>query len=64
MLNAMLEDLNSVRHALLQNRAAIDFLLLSQGHGCEDVDGMCCFNLGNHSVSQTTTMDARTYAED
>ena len=51
VLNAMLEDLNSVRHALLQNRAAIDFLLLAQGHGCEDVEGMCCFNLSDHSVS-------------
>ncbi|XP_046761072.1 syncytin-A-like [Gallus gallus] len=51
VLNGMLEDLNSVRHALLQNRAAIDFLLLAQGHGCEDIDGMCCFNLCDHSVS-------------
>ena len=51
VLNAMLEDLNSVRHALLQNRAAIDFLLLAQGQGCEDIDGICCFNLSDHSVS-------------
>lgn len=51
VLNAMLEDLNSVRHALLQNRAAIDFLLLAEGHGCEDVKGMCCFNFSDHSVS-------------
>ena len=51
VLNVMLEDLNSVRHALLQNRAAIDFLLLAQGHGCEDVEGMCCSNLSDHSVS-------------
>jgi len=51
VLNAMLEDLNSVRRALLQNRAAIDFLLLAQGHGCEDVEGMCCFNLSDHSTS-------------
>eukprot|EP00076_Gallus_gallus_P008945 XP_004938710.1 endogenous retrovirus group PABLB member 1 Env polyprotein [Gallus gallus] len=51
VLNAMLEDLNSVRHALLQNRAAIDFLLLAQGHECEDVEGMCCFNLSGHSMS-------------
>lgn len=38
-------------HAVLQNRAAINFLLLAQGHGCEDVEGMCCFNLSDHSVS-------------
>lgn len=36
---------------MLQNRAAIDFLLLAQGHGCEDLEGMCCFNLSNHSES-------------
>jgi len=51
ILNAMLEDTNSIRHAVLQNRAAINFLLLAQGHGCEDVEGMCCFNLSDHSVS-------------
>ncbi|KGL77778.1 hypothetical protein N309_10622, partial [Tinamus guttatus] len=31
--------------------AAIDFLLLARGHGCEDLDGMCCMNLSDHSVS-------------
>ncbi|KFO83406.1 hypothetical protein N320_00430, partial [Buceros rhinoceros silvestris] len=31
--------------------AAIDFLLLAQGHGCEDFEGMCCMNLSDHSVS-------------
>ncbi|KGL83996.1 hypothetical protein N309_06742, partial [Tinamus guttatus] len=31
--------------------AAIDFLLLVQGHGCEDFDEMCCMNLSEHSVS-------------
>ncbi|KFV68580.1 hypothetical protein N307_11494, partial [Dryobates pubescens] len=30
---------------------AIDFLLLAQGHGCEDFDGMCCMNLSDHSIS-------------
>ncbi|KFP09771.1 hypothetical protein Z169_00155, partial [Egretta garzetta] len=31
--------------------AAIDFLLLAQGHGCEDFEGMCCFNLSDHLKS-------------
>ncbi|KGL76218.1 hypothetical protein N309_01565, partial [Tinamus guttatus] len=31
--------------------AAIDFLLLAQGHGCQDFDGMCCMNLSDHSES-------------
>ncbi|KFV71229.1 hypothetical protein N307_02375, partial [Dryobates pubescens] len=29
--------------------AAIDFLLLTHGHGCEDFEGMCYFNLSDHS---------------
>ncbi|KFQ39126.1 hypothetical protein N332_11445, partial [Mesitornis unicolor] len=29
--------------------AAIDFLLLAHGHGCEDFDGLCCMNLTDHS---------------
>ncbi|KFP94162.1 hypothetical protein N329_02839, partial [Haliaeetus albicilla] len=31
--------------------AAIDFLLLAHGHGCEDLDGTCCMNLSDHSES-------------
>ncbi|KFO59750.1 hypothetical protein N302_06028, partial [Corvus brachyrhynchos] len=31
--------------------AAIDFLLLAQGHGCQEFEGMCCFNLSDHSTS-------------
>ncbi|NXN59248.1 ERVV1 protein, partial [Rynchops niger] len=50
-LNEMAQDMDSLRHAVLQNRAAIDFLLLAQGHGYEDVEGMCCFNLSDHSNS-------------
>ncbi|XP_048786364.1 uncharacterized protein LOC125686436 [Lagopus muta] len=51
ILEEMLEDMDSLRHAVLQNRAAIDFLLLAQGHGCTDFEGMCCFNLSDHSDS-------------
>ncbi|KFW81108.1 hypothetical protein N305_04068, partial [Manacus vitellinus] len=31
--------------------AAIDFLLLAHGHGCAEFEGMCCFNLSDHSAS-------------
>ncbi|KFV68458.1 hypothetical protein N307_04703, partial [Dryobates pubescens] len=31
--------------------AAVEFLLLAQGHGCKDFEGMCCFNLSDHGVS-------------
>ena len=50
-LSGLLADVDSIRHATLQNCAAIDFLLLAQGHGCEDFDGMCCMNLSDHSES-------------
>ncbi|KAK4813039.1 hypothetical protein QYF61_006530 [Mycteria americana] len=48
-LSALLTDVDSIRHATLQNRAAIDFLLLVQGHGYEEFEGMCCMNLSDHS---------------
>ncbi|KFO58487.1 hypothetical protein N302_08867, partial [Corvus brachyrhynchos] len=31
--------------------AATDYLLLAHGHGCQDFEGMCCFNLSSHSTS-------------
>ncbi|KFP72194.1 hypothetical protein N310_00797, partial [Acanthisitta chloris] len=31
--------------------AAIEFLLLAQGHGCQDFEGLCCMNLSDHSGS-------------
>ncbi|KFV45542.1 hypothetical protein N341_09048, partial [Tyto alba] len=31
--------------------AAIDFLLLAQGHGCKDFEGMCCMNLSDYSAT-------------
>ncbi|XP_037985884.1 uncharacterized protein LOC119698248 [Motacilla alba alba] len=50
-LSSLLLDVDSIRHATLQNRAAIDFLLLAQGRGCEAFEGMCCMNLSDHSQS-------------
>lgn len=49
--SSLLLDVDSIRHATLQNRAAIEFLFLAQGHGCEDFEGMCCMNLSDHSES-------------
>ncbi|NXK70478.1 ERB1 protein, partial [Sylvietta virens] len=51
VIEELVMDQNSLRHAILQNRAAVDFLLLTQGHGCEDLEGMCCMNLSDHSES-------------
>ena len=50
-LSSLLLDVDLVRHMTLQNCAAIDFLLLAQGHGCEEFDSMCCMNLSDHSES-------------
>ena len=46
-----MKDEETTRHASLQNRAAINFLLLAHGHGCQDFEGMCCFNLSSRSTS-------------
>ncbi|XP_063280461.1 uncharacterized protein LOC134565030 [Prinia subflava] len=51
LLSELAEDVSGIRHSVLQNRAAIDFLLLAQGHGCEEFEGMCCMNLSDHSRS-------------
>ncbi|NXI58943.1 SYNA protein, partial [Chloroceryle aenea] len=51
IIEHLLQVQDSLRHAVLQNKAAIDFLLLAQGHGCDDFEGMCCMNLSDHSES-------------
>lgn len=47
-LSGFLADVKSVKHATLQNRTEIDFLLLAHGHGCEYFEGMCCKNVSDH----------------
>lgn len=48
-LHELLAEVNALCHATLQNRAAIDFLLLAHGHGCGDSEGLCRVNLLDHS---------------
>ncbi|TRZ10382.1 hypothetical protein HGM15179_016727 [Zosterops borbonicus] len=36
---------------MLQNRAAIDYLLLLHHHTCEEFEGLCCFNLSSRAES-------------
>ncbi|XP_064261049.1 uncharacterized protein LOC135290975 [Passer domesticus] len=50
-LSDLLADEEITRQATLQNRAAIDFLLLAHGHGCQEFEGLCCFNLSSRSKS-------------
>ncbi|XP_077638722.1 uncharacterized protein LOC144246146 [Lonchura striata] len=67
-LSDLLADQQTTRQATLQNRAAIDFLLLAHGHSCEDFEGLCCFNLTSRSTSiqaniqriQTEVQDIKT----
>lgn len=58
VLSDLLKDKKTTRHLTLQNRAAVDFLLLVHGHGCQDFEGLCCFNLSDHSqsISQSTQL--------
>ncbi|RMC14232.1 hypothetical protein DUI87_09323 [Hirundo rustica rustica] len=44
-LSNLLSEEEITRQATLQNRAAIDYLLLLHGHRCEEFEGLCCFNL-------------------
>ena len=47
--SAISQELGQVREAVLENRAAIDYLLLRHNHGCEEFKGLCCFNLNDSS---------------
>ncbi|RMC16672.1 hypothetical protein DUI87_06611 [Hirundo rustica rustica] len=44
------------RQATLQNRAAIDYLLLLHGHRCEEFEGLCCFNLSSKAENIHATI--------
>ncbi|TRZ14274.1 hypothetical protein HGM15179_012813, partial [Zosterops borbonicus] len=44
-LTDLLSEERITRQATLQNRAAIDYLLLLHQHTCEEFEGLCCFNL-------------------
>lgn len=45
LIASLTED---IRAAVIQNRVAIDYLLLRAGQGCESFQGLCCFNLTNN----------------
>ncbi|XP_059584597.1 uncharacterized protein LOC132250851 [Alligator mississippiensis] len=48
-LAALSTEMKELRGATLQNRAAIDYLLLRHNHGCEEFKGMRCFSLTDNS---------------
>ncbi|RMB97122.1 hypothetical protein DUI87_26406 [Hirundo rustica rustica] len=45
----LLSDEEITRQAALQNRAAINYLLLLHGHRCEEFEGLCCFSLSSQA---------------
>ncbi|XP_035752615.1 uncharacterized protein LOC118452534 [Egretta garzetta] len=59
-LSVIQEELSQIRQAALENRAAIDYLLLRHNHGCKEFKGMCCFNLtGNLELIESKTQNLK-----
>ncbi|CAI5799393.1 Hypothetical predicted protein [Podarcis lilfordi] len=48
-LHLLNKEQSELHHGLLQNRAAIDYLLMLHHYGCEQVNDMCCFNITDNS---------------
>lgn len=46
---ALADEMGEIRKSLLQNREAIDYMLLRMGHGCEEFQGTCYFNISDNS---------------
>ncbi|XP_064243190.1 uncharacterized protein LOC135279665 [Passer domesticus] len=56
-LSNLLADEEITRQATLQNRAAIDFLLLLHDHRCEEFEGFCCLNLSSKAGDARRSID-------
>ena len=48
-ISAISQELGQFKEAVLENRTAIDYLLLRHNHGCEEFKGLCCFNMTDNS---------------
>lgn len=57
-LSDLLQDEQITRQATLQNRAALDYLLLLHHHSCREFKGLCCFDL------RSNAQDARAKIEE
>lgn len=55
-LSDLLADEETTRKTTLQNRAAIDFLLLLHNHRCEEFEGLCCLNLSSKAEDARATI--------
>ncbi|XP_036234765.1 uncharacterized protein LOC118684147 [Molothrus ater] len=56
-LTDLLYDEKVTRQATLQNRAAIDFLLLLHQHKCEEFEGLCCLNLSSRAEDARVSIE-------
>ncbi|XP_039366958.1 uncharacterized protein LOC120388904 [Mauremys reevesii] len=57
VLALLTQEMGEVRRGVLQNRLAIDYLLLRHGHPCSDFVGMCCFNITDASAAIEKDLD-------
>ncbi|KFO56867.1 hypothetical protein N302_07155, partial [Corvus brachyrhynchos] len=55
-ISDLLEDEEITRKATLQNRAAIDYLLLLHNHECTEFEGLCCMNLSCQAPDVRATL--------
>ncbi|KAG8139652.1 hypothetical protein E2320_002417 [Naja naja] len=46
---ALADEMGEIRKSVLQNHLATDYILLRMGHGCEEFDGLCCFDIKDKS---------------
>lgn len=51
VLSQLLAEEEKTKQVTLQNRAAVDFLLLTHGHGCNEFEGLCCIDFLSKSKS-------------
>ncbi|CAM5133266.1 unnamed protein product, partial [Eretmochelys imbricata] len=51
ILAQLSHELGEVCQGMLQNRLAVDYLLLHHGHLCQEFAGMCCFNITDSGPS-------------
>ncbi|XP_074391480.1 uncharacterized protein LOC141728562 [Zonotrichia albicollis] len=56
-LSDLLSDEEITRQATIQNRAAIDYLLLLHNHRCEEFEGLCCLDLSSKAENVHATID-------
>lgn len=55
-ISYLLSDKEITKQATLQNRVAIDFLLLLNHHNCHEFEGLCCMDLNTRKEDVCATL--------